>query len=162
MSEIHEFITVDVPFENVPALAKRFLASLAQTDQGEAIVNLQAVIGKTVVKRDALITIVPARVYPGLEIMEIAWHAREDGLYPTFKGTLSAEQEGLNYCRLDLDGGYAPPLGVAGLVFDGVLGHRIAVQVVGEFLLTLKAAFERLNDSVAGPQPAEAAQTLRA
>jgi hypothetical protein len=35
------------------------------------------------------------------------------------------------YCRIDLDGSYEPPLGLAGAVFDSVLGHHIAVAAAG-------------------------------
>lgn len=144
MSEIHESISANVPFERIPALVRRYIATLPQNEHGEAVVNLEATIGGVVVEREALITIVPARTYPGYEIMDISWHAREDGPFPVFKGTLCAEQEDVSFCRLDLDGGYVPPGSVVGMAFDAVLGHRIAEEVARELLRTLKAAFERL------------------
>lgn len=144
MSEIHQSVTVDVPFDAVADLAKRFVATLPQGANGEAVVNLHATIGEVGVQRDALLTIVPARHYPGVEVMEVAWHPRGDGPFPTFKGTLCAEQEDVTVCRLDLDGGYVPPLGIVGLAFDEILGHRIADRVVRQLLETLKIAFEEL------------------
>lgn len=147
MSEIHQSINAHVPFEDVPALAKRFLAGLPGTRQGETLVNLHATIGNVVVERGAAIKIVPAREYPGFEILDISWRAAgEGGIYPTaFNGTLSAEQEDIDFCRLDLDGGYVPPGGIIGRAFDAVLGHQIADEVARELLQTLKTTFEELD-----------------
>jgi hypothetical protein len=145
MSEIHQSTTVDVPFTSVPALLKRFVSSLPQSTNGEAIVNLHATIGDVGIERDAIIKIVPARRYPGIEVLEVSWHPREDGPFPTFKGTLCAEQEDVTFCRLDLDGGYVPPGGIVGLAFDELLGHRIAKEVVRELLDTFKSALEESN-----------------
>lgn len=145
MSEIHESISVAVPFERVPELVRRYAALQAQTEQGEAIVTLKATIVNMVFECDALLSVVPARTYPGFEILQISWKAREGGLYPVFKGTLCAEQEDVSFCRLDLDGGYVPPGWIAGMAFDAVFGHRIAEEVARELLKTLKSEFERLD-----------------
>jgi len=141
MSQIHESITVDVPFERVPELAERYLASLRSKD-GEVIVPLSVEVGDLVVERDARLAIVPARRYWGYEIMDIAFEPRGHGPYPRFKGTLCAEQETLNACRLDLDGEYVPPGSIAGAAFDAMLGNRIAVATSRRLLESLRIAFE--------------------
>jgi hypothetical protein len=141
VSEIHEFMTVDVPFERVPVLAERFLAA-QQQDAGEAIVPLRLQVADLTIERDVRLTIVPARRYPGYEVMEIRWHAEHGAPYPTFRGTLSAEQGGTTYCRLELDGGYEPPGNVAGAAFDAVIGKHIAEAVARTLLEHLKTAFE--------------------
>ena len=141
MSEIHEFMTVDVPFERVPALAERFLAS-QRRDGGEALVPLRLQVGDLTVEREVRLSIVPARRYPGYEVMEIRWHAEAGAPYPAFRGTLSAEQGGSTFCRLELDGGYEPPGNVAGAAFDALIGKHVAEAVARTLLEHLKTVFE--------------------
>jgi len=141
MSEIHESISVDVPFERVPELAERFLASIT-TKNGEAVIPLSVEVGDLVVEREARLAIVPTRRYWGYEIMDIGWEAQGGGPYPSFKGTLCAEQETLRTCRLDLDGEYAPPGSIAGAAFDAMMGHHIAQAVARRLLERLRTAFE--------------------
>ena len=141
MSEIHESITVDVPFERVPEFAERFLASITN-GAGEAVIPLSVEVGDLVVEREARLAIVPTRRYWGYEIMDIRWEAHGGGPYPSFTGTLCAEQETLKSCRLDLDGSYAPPGNIAGAAFDAMMGHRIAQAVARRLLERLRTAFE--------------------
>ena len=143
MSPIHDFITVDVPFERVPALAERYL-NAHRRDGGEAIVPLRMQAGDLLIERNVQLDVVPSRRYPGYEIMTIRWHADGGGPYPAFAGTLSAQQEGTTYCRLDLDGEYEPPGSVAGMAFDAIVGHRIAQAAVEKLLQTFKDAFEKI------------------
>jgi hypothetical protein len=74
--------------------------------------------------------------------MSVAVQPHEGGLYPTFRGTLSVEEEAGNFCRLDLDGAYTPPLGLAGAAFDAMLGHRIAVEIARAFLDEIRIGIE--------------------
>jgi hypothetical protein len=141
MSEIHAFITVDVPFERTPELAKRYLAA-QRRDEGDAIVPLQLQVGDLTVERDVRLNVAPARRYPGYEVMDIRWHADGGGPYPAFRGTLSAEQGGRTYCRLELDGGYEPPGSIAGAAFDAVIGKGIAEAGARALLERFKIAFE--------------------
>lgn len=145
MSEIHEILTVLCPFELVPLAAKAYLSSLPVVD-GKSVVALRVALGDVTVERRADLTIKHSHAYPGYEIMDIEWHAHDGGPYPVFRGTLSVEEVTGNYCRLDLDGKYEPPLGIAGVVFDAVLGHRIAVgaarQLLDEIRVGLELAFQ--------------------
>jgi hypothetical protein len=43
---------------------------------------------------------------------------------------------------LELSGTYEPPLGLAGMVFDAVLGQRIAQETARELLRKLAATIE--------------------
>jgi hypothetical protein len=141
MSEIHECMIVDVPFEHVPELTAAFVAS-HRRDRGDAIVPLRLQVGNLTVEREVRLSIVPARRYPGYEVMELRWHAAGGGPYPAFKGTLAAEQSRTTWCRLELDGGYVPPGNIAGATFDAVVGGRIARAVVRTLLESLKTQFE--------------------
>jgi hypothetical protein len=82
------------------------------------------------------------RSYAGYEV-EIKWRAYDGGLYPIFRGTRTVEDEVGTYCRIDLDGSYEPPLGLAGVAFDSVLGHRIAVAAARELLAEIKTGLEQ-------------------
>lgn len=143
MSEIHEFVSVDCPFDRLPRAVEALLRTYPSKGAHEYVVPLTAKVGDLVAERDAVITLTQTREYPGYKIMEIAWHAAGGGLYPVFQGTLSAGEEGVQYCRLDLDGAYDPPLGLAGAAFDAVLGHRIAEATARQLLALLKTGCER-------------------
>jgi hypothetical protein len=152
MSEIHESITAAVPFERIPALAERYLASV-RTETGDAIVPLRLKVGDLTVEREVRMKIASTRRYPGYEIMEVRWEAVGGGPYPVFTGMLCAEQETISHCRLDLDGGYDPPGGIAGAAFDAVLGHRIAEETARVLLVHLKEAFEKSHAEGAAVSP---------
>lgn len=65
------------------------------------------------------------------------------GLYPVFDGTLAIRaDESYASAILELEGKYEPPLGLAGMVFDAVLGQRIAVETARELLRKLAATIE--------------------
>jgi hypothetical protein len=141
MSKILESIPGDVSFDRVPEYAQRFLDAQPHNEHG-AVILLEATVASVTVQCEALMNIVPARTYPGYEVLEITWRAREGGPYPVFHGTLSAEQEALAFCRLELDGTYKPPGSIAGMIFDEMLGHRIAEATAHQVLGMLKTAFE--------------------
>jgi hypothetical protein len=141
MSDIHESLTIDVPFDRIPELAENYLVSLRR-DGSDAIVPLSLMVGDLVVERDARLVIVPTRRYWGYEILDIRWEANRRGPYSAFKGTLCAEQETTMRCRIDLDGSYVPPGNIAGVAFDAVVGNCIAQAVAQRLLQRFKAAFE--------------------
>jgi hypothetical protein len=141
MSEIHECLTVLCPFDRMPGAAAAYVASLPVED-GKAVIPIRVSIGDVVVERRADLVLKHARAYPGYEIMDILWQPHDGGPYPTFRGVLSVEEEGGTHCRLDLDGSYEPPLGIAGAVFDAVVGHRIAVSAARTLLEEIKTGCE--------------------
>jgi hypothetical protein len=153
MSEIHECLTVLCPFDHVPRAAAAYVACLAVED-GFPVVALRVKVGDLIVERRADLVLKHARAYAGYEVMEIKWRAHDGGLYPIFRGTLTVEDETGKYCRLDLDGSYEPPLGLAGAVFDSVLGHHIAVGVARELLNEIKTGLEQAFNSGATAEPA--------
>jgi hypothetical protein len=141
MSEIHECLTVLCPFDQTPQAAAAYVASLPAAD-GKHTVPIRLHAGDLTIERLADIKIKHARAYPGFEIMEIAWKAHDGGPYPIFRGTLSVEDVGGNFSRLDLDGSYDPPLGIAGALFDKVVGHRIALAAARALLDEIKTGME--------------------
>lgn len=153
-SEIHESLTVLCPFDQVPAAAAAYVATLPVQDD-VAIVPLRVTVGDLVVERLADLSLKHARAYPGYEIMEIKWRAHEGGPYPKFRGTLTVEDVTGNYCRFDLDGAYEPPLGLAGAVFDHVVGHHIAVAAARQLLDEIKTGVELAFQTGATIAPAK-------
>jgi hypothetical protein len=141
MSEIHECLTVICPFDHVPKAATAYVASLPLED-GLPVVALRVRVGDLIVERRADLVLKHARSYAGYEVMEIKWRAHDGGLYPIFRGTLTVEDEVGKYCRIDLDGSYEPPLGLAGAAFDSVLGHHIAVAAARQLLAEIKTGLE--------------------
>ena len=71
------------------------------------------------------------------------WEPEAPGPYPVFDGELSvASDEDYNAFWLVLDGSYKPPGGLAGGLFDALVGHRIAETVTHELFDTLRDAIE--------------------
>jgi len=141
MTTIHEFLTVLCPFDQISKAAAAYVASLP-SDDGKPVVALRAKVNDITIERKADLVLKHARAYPGYEIMDIEWRPHDGGPYPVFRGTLSVEDEGGNFSRIDLDGAYAPPLGVAGAMFDAVVGHHIATEVAKQLLGEIKMGFE--------------------
>lgn len=141
MSDIQEFLTVLCPFDQIEEAMQTYLATLV-IDDGKALVALRAPFGDMVVERSAELTLTHSHAIPGYEIMTIAWVPHDGGLFPRFDGKLCIEDMGGNYCRLDLNGSYLPPLGVAGKMFDSVIGHRLAVDAARELLDEIRIGVE--------------------
>lgn len=141
MSAIHESLTVLCPFDQVAKAAEAYVDSLPEKD-GKSVVALRVSMGDVVVEREADLSLAHSHAYPGFEIMNISWRAHDGGVYPVFCGTLNVEEVTGLFCRLDLDGDYTPPLGIAGIVFDAVVGHRIAVAAARALLDEIKTGIE--------------------
>jgi hypothetical protein len=73
--------------------------------------------------------------------MDVAWEPTV-GPFPSFRGMLRIQPIDDDTCMLELEGKYVPPGGVAGALFDVLLGKRIARA-------TLRNLVERLSRSVA-------------
>jgi hypothetical protein len=78
----------------------------------------------------------------GNERVGLEWRPEGNGLYPTFKGQviirpMSGDTE------LELKGGYVPPLGGFGKMFDDVAGKRIAQATARELLELLRFDLEQ-------------------
>jgi hypothetical protein len=73
--------------------------------------------------------------------LEIAWEP-DAGMFPNFKGTLHADATGKGDCTLIIDGEYDAPGGVAGQLFDAVIGVRIAQGTIVQLLEQFRDAIE--------------------
>ncbi len=64
---------------------------------------------------------------PPSTIVELRWEAeRAPALFPLMSARLSASPMASAETRLELEGQYQPPLGIAGSLLDAAVGHRIA------------------------------------
>jgi hypothetical protein len=81
----------------------------------------------------------------------IGWQPVEPGPFPAFAGTLfvtpseSADRESI----LTLDGHYHPPLGIAGEMFDALLGKHIAQASAADLLERISLYIDGVNTPAA-------------
>jgi len=76
------------------------------------------------------------------DAIEICWTAGTR-FYPDFRGTLHLRIVTVDETRLSLEGEYRPPLGLAGRVFDRLIGRRIARATLRDLLDKLGDEMER-------------------
>ena len=105
---------------------------------------MRAWIANVMVEREVMLKMIPVKTDPRLAMLEIRWHP-VSGPYPSFTGTLLARRGDGHSCRLEIEGEYTPPGGIAGAAFDAVLGRGIAVEGVLDLLKRLQTAFEGLR-----------------
>jgi hypothetical protein len=78
----------------------------------------------------------------GSRPLTIGWQPLGVGPLPGFEGTLGATPESESTCRLTIAGSYTPPGGIAGVVFDQLIGVRIANATVTALLEQFRNAIE--------------------
>lgn len=74
--------------------------------------------------------------------LAIAWRPEGTTLFPTFAGRVDAAEAGQQRCTLTISGTYDVPLGVAGALFDAVVGVRIAEGTLHGLLAELRGQIE--------------------
>jgi hypothetical protein len=77
----------------------------------------------------------------GAAQLNVAWEP-DMSLFPSFNGTLQTESTGDCTCMMTIAGTYDAPGGVAGQLFDAVLGVRIARGTIEELLEQFRGAVE--------------------
>jgi hypothetical protein len=73
--------------------------------------------------------------------LNIAWET-DASMFPSFKGTLHAKPSEGTRCTLTIVGAYDAPGGIAGQLFDAVLGVRIAEGTLEQLLAQFRDAIE--------------------
>jgi hypothetical protein len=74
--------------------------------------------------------------------LTIGWQPLGKGPLPGFSGALAASAQTDETCRLSITGTYAPPGGIFGLLFDQLIGVRIAGATISALLEQFKDAIE--------------------
>lgn len=139
MASIERKQLVRAPLGSADRLLKEYLAG-HPGPEGNARLTLRA----HDLEKPALITLTPAhRPQDMTPRFGVHWEAEGGGPYPAFNGTLTiGADEDYNSFVLLLEGGYEPPLGIVGQVFDAVVGHRIAEETAAGLLAEMRAAIE--------------------
>jgi hypothetical protein len=140
MSDIAEKALVHAPLGSANRFLERYCQAHAAPEGGGARVLLRAgdlsapaVVTLTAAKR-------PGDMNPRYAVH---WEAEKPGPYPVFDGELSIDgDEDYNAFWLALAGGYKPPGGLVGGVFDAVVGHRVAEIVSRGLLDAMRAEIE--------------------
>ncbi|MDB5041130.1 MAG: hypothetical protein JWN27_1856 [Candidatus Eremiobacteraeota bacterium] len=132
MGNIREFTTVACPFDEVPDRL------YAHFDGGDAVLPLRLRFGDLRVERDVNFHLQTKPAYPGYRLLDVSWTPKDGGPYPRFSGTLSVAEDGAGWSRIEIDGSYRPPFGIAGAAFDAAVGQRIAQATASELLAELK------------------------
>jgi len=147
MSKIALSVVVDVPYEDVPNLTYHYLDSFPSNEREGSHFTMRAWILNIVVEREVMMKATLLKTEPRFAVLELRWHPIS-GPYPSFKGTLLARRGDAGSCRLEIEGEYTPPGGIAGAAFDAVVGHRIAEESVTDLLERFKSAFEKLHPKI--------------
>jgi hypothetical protein len=132
MSTIRDFTTVACAFDDVPDRLQAHFAG------GAAVLPLRVKLGELKIERDVEFHLESKPAYPGYKLLDVSWAPKDGGPYPTFTGTLSVAQDAVGWSRIEIDGTYHPPFGIAGAAFDAAIGHRIAQGTASELLGELK------------------------
>jgi hypothetical protein len=132
MSTLHDFTTVACPFDQVPDRL------LAHFHGGDAVIPLRVSVGDLRVERDVEFHLKTKPAYPGYRLLDVSWAPKDGGPYPTFAGTISVAEDAVGWSRIEIDGTYRPPFGIAGAAFDAAVGHRLAERTASELLAEIK------------------------
>jgi hypothetical protein len=154
---LHAHRDVEVRFDDAIELLVSAPGSLLQdaTDDAggndeEVIAALHARIGGVKFSRDVVIEVgTPQHVEALRTLLPLHWRAASaDALFPTVEANLEIAALSMYPPRvqLTLNGTYDPPFGGAGDVIDRVLVHRLAANVVEDFVRSVAERLERAAD----------------
>lgn len=132
MTRLSEYTTAKCSYDEAPDRL------FAHFDGDQHVLPLRVKLGDLRLECDVDVHLTPKPGYSGYELLDIRWEPRGGGPYPPFSGTLSIADEGAGWCRVNLDGEYRPPFGLAGAAFDAAVGHRIAMATANDLLYEFK------------------------
>jgi hypothetical protein len=127
MARIEEATIAQV---RTPELAETMRAAFRAYRDADGDVRwpMHGKIGDITIKRDVIATLHERGPVLRRVIYDIAFAPAAGG--PTFTGILTATSDTIGTCRLAISGTYRPPLGIAGALFDAVLGHRVREETL--------------------------------
>jgi hypothetical protein len=145
MRDLSASIPVKAPSGFALAFLNTYVSDLAGTAGGGSKMAMRYTIthlaGLTL-ERDVCVRVeyVPGTTGATAEL-EITWEP-DASLFPRFNGALHALAAGKETCTLSLQGTYDVPGGVAGQLFDAVIGVRIANGTLENLLARFRDAIE--------------------
>ena len=151
---------VDCPPAEVEAYLERFLHGLASED-GSLVVELRApasalgIPAQLAFEKRVIARLTYDRDADELNrIIGLSWEPEGGGPYPSFSGTIVAdaapEGEG---SVVSIVGRYTPPGGLAGSLFDALLGRHVARATIRELLERVRDGIEAKYVEVRNAQP---------
>ena len=142
MSAIVEKDLVHAPLASANYFLQAFLAAHPAPKGAGARITLHA--GDAA--QPAIVSLEPAhRPEDMTPRYRVHWEAEGGGHFPIFDGELTVgADDDYDAFWLLLDGAYAPPGGVAGQLFDAVVGHRIAATSARGLLTEIRLEIEAL------------------
>jgi hypothetical protein len=140
MTSIDEKELVHAPLASAGGFLEAYFAAHAGPKGDGARVTLHA--GESA--HTAIVTLTPAhRPEDMTPRFRVHWEAEDGGPYPIYDGELSiGADDDYDAFWLVLDGGYEPPGGPAGKVFDVVVGRGIAAAAARGFLAEIRTEIE--------------------
>ena len=140
VNQLQKRAIVRCPLSQAPGYLDRFFAECADAN-GQIRLTLRAPLQvprmsvELALERSVRICVERGPALGKGRPLYVRWSADAGGPFPTFVGTLEVEaDEDYASSRLALAGTYEPPLGLAGKVFDAVLGHHIALATARDLL----------------------------
>jgi hypothetical protein len=148
MANRHELRAYDYVNRPYQAVREALLADPLETfrratvtaSRPAAEVELRAKVGPLSIGQDVAISlgaITDGRTGSGDPVTKVAieWKsARQAGLFPTMRATLSIYPLSSRETQLELDGTYDPPLGLLGDALDAIALHKVAETSVAGFV----------------------------
>jgi hypothetical protein len=120
-------------------------------DDEEILAALHARVAGVTFSREVVIEVDPPQHIEALRtILPLRWRAASaDALFPTVDAQLEIAALSMYPPRvqLTLNGSYDPPFGGAGDVIDRVLVHRLAANVVEDFVTAVAARLEHAAEA---------------
>ncbi len=74
--------------------------------------------------------------------LTISWQPTGTGPLPSFEGSVTATERSADTATLTVSGAYTPPGGIAGTLFDELIGVRIARATLAALLEQLREAMD--------------------
>jgi hypothetical protein len=143
--ELSVAVPVSAPGGFALAFLNTYVGDLAGGDAGHGTMPLRyslTQIAGLVLERDVSVHVEyvpqPGGLPPSLTI---AWEP-DESLFPSFRGVLHAMPENERSCTLSIAGTYDVPGGIAGQLFDAVIGVRIANGTIEQLLEQFRDAIE--------------------
>jgi hypothetical protein len=146
MAALSEHIDVDCPPYYLIHHAERYFTvqrrgQTAGTFSLTVDMSKVGLPGKVQARHDARMHSEISQEADGHSVINLTWDP-DDRFAPKFAGTLRGEGLEDGKSRLTITGDYNPPFGPVGIVFDAILGHRIAAGTADALLQDMKHFIE--------------------
>lgn len=145
MSRVAERALVRAPLPS----AARFLAAFIAANAAPGGKGARVVLHVGGFSEPAIVSLRPVHLPGDMEPrFGVSWQAEGSGAFPVFHGELIVRADNdYNSFGIAIDGTYEPPGGIAGKVFDAVVGKRLAAETTQNLLATIRDYVETLFQS---------------